>query len=530
MDKEKEEKEKDGQKYKKKTNKQSLYLIGFYLGVINIADLALKYYLKAQKNISNKTFTIIKIIIKIAYLIKPLYGLMIDFVPIFGYKKKKFYLIICFLINFISWCVIILNYYNFILSIIFHFLINITISFISVISSAIKFEISRNQDKQNGVSEETKSIIDQYKIIETYGNLIFSLFKGFLIQNYSIYIIFYISGFLSIFILISGIILKEDKDNTKKKTQISRVHSRIDYTLIIEKKDSQTFNKFDKFKNIIFLLALIFILELTPTCDLPLFNYETNKLGLTPGDLGLIDCFSQVFIIIFIKMNEKYFSNFNFRTIIFFIRILIFWSFLLIYLLITKSTQAYLNDFVLITFSSALRAGLISLGKRTYVLLCIKYTPFGYEATIFAIFDCICNLGNLVAEMIDYFCSLYFIVTDNNFINFEQLIFAESIINLLPLIYIWIPKSEFFSDERKKPSFQELSNIENENNNSNNINSNKGKDESINIREKENEKEKIAKNIREQYALHEDEDMNIIDNINETLNLPKYKSYREYEH
>ena len=89
-------------------------------------------------------------------------------------------------------------------------------------------------------------------------------------------------------------------------------------------------NKIEKLKNIVLLLVLIFILELPPTCDIPLFNYETNILKLTPSDLGLIDCFSQISIIIFIEINNQYCYKFNFRTIIFFVRILIFWSFFLI--------------------------------------------------------------------------------------------------------------------------------------------------------------------------------------------------------
>ena len=505
-------------------NKKCLYLLGFYLGVIDISDLALKYYLKAQKNINNSTFSKIKIIIQIAYLIKPLYGLLIDLIPIFGYKKK-FYLIICFVINIISLCIIVFNYNNFVLSIICHFLINITISFTAVISSAIQVEISRFQDKQNGVSAGTKTLLHQYYKIKTIGNLILSFFKGFLIQKYSIDIIFYICGFLSFFIFISGIILDEDKYKKKEKG-ITRIQSIINFSPIIEKKDCPKNNKLDKFKNIVLLLVLIFILELTPLCDIPLFHYETNILGFTPQDLGLLDCLSQIFIIIFIEINNRYCYKFNFRTIIFVVRILIFFCFFLIYLLITKNTQKYINDFILIAFSSALRAGLNSLGKMPYRLLCFKYSPFGYGATIFAISDCVCNLGNLLAELIDYFCAFIYNVTYNNFINFEILVFTESILNLLPLIYIWIPESKFFSVKKEETSAQELSPIENKNNDdkNNNIDEEENKDRNIDINEIDNEKEKITKNVLEKYVYNGDEDMCIYYNYDD-ISIGIYNSF-----
>ena len=239
-------------KIKKKCeiNKKCLYLIGFYLGVIDISNLALKYYLKDQNNINNWIFSKIKILIQFSYLIKPLYGLIIDLIPIFGYKKK-IYLMICFIINIISWCIIVFNYNNFVISIICHFLINITISFTSVISSAIQIEISRFQDKQNGVSKRTKTLLHQYYKIKTFGNLIISLFKGFLIQKYSIYIIFYISGFLSIFIFIDGIMLDEDK-YIKKDKGIIRSQSKIDFSPIIEKRKSPKNNKLDNLKILLF--------------------------------------------------------------------------------------------------------------------------------------------------------------------------------------------------------------------------------------------------------------------------------------
>ena len=115
--------------------------------------------------------------------------------------------------------------------------------------------------------------------------------------------------------------LDEDK-YIKKDKGIIRSQSKIDFSPIIEKRKSPKNNKFDKFKNIAFLLVLIFILELTPLCDIPLFYYETNILGFTPHDLGILDCFNQLSIIIFIEINNRYFYKFNFRSIIFFVRIL----------------------------------------------------------------------------------------------------------------------------------------------------------------------------------------------------------------
>ena len=70
-------------------NKISFLLIRFFAGLCDITDIGVKYYYKDIKELDTTTFTKILLVIKIPYLIKPIYGLLIDFVPIFGYKKRN---------------------------------------------------------------------------------------------------------------------------------------------------------------------------------------------------------------------------------------------------------------------------------------------------------------------------------------------------------------------------------------------------------------------------------------------------------
>ena len=215
-------------------------------------------------------------------------------------------------------------------------------------------------------------------------------------------------------------------------------------------------------KNYLILLLLVIILESSPSCVSPLFYYETNILGLNPKNLGLIDFTSSITIIVFIYTYENYISKnkYNFKTIIFCVRILIFGSFSLIYLLITKSTQEYISDFVLIAFATSLNAGLHSLGQLPYNLLCIKFSPFGLEATSYSFCVFSCYLGNILADYIDYVLAIYFNITHHNFTDLGKLVFIENIINLIPLLYIWIIPKSFFSEKKRNSSATELSSLE----------------------------------------------------------------------
>ncbi len=216
-------------------------------------------------------------------------------------------------------------------------------------------------------------------------------------------------------------------------------------------------------------MILIFILESSPSCISPLFYFETNILGLNPKQLGLIDFASQIAIIIVINVYGKFFYKYNFKLITFFVRILIFGMFSLIYMLIMKSTQEYINDFILLAFTTSLNAGLHSLGQLPYSLLCMKYAPFGLEATTYSFCVFSCYLGNIFADYLDYLLALYFKVTHYDFVNLGKLVFIENILNLIPLLYIWIIPKNFFSTKKRATSATELRSLE-ENKNGDNGN------------------------------------------------------------
>ena len=251
-----------------------------------------------------------------------------------------------------------------------------------------------------------------------------------------------------------------------------------------------------------------------------MFYYETNILGLNPNNLGLIDFTSNLTIIIVIKFYDNFLYKYNFKLITFVIRILIFGSFSLIYLLINKITQEYINDFILLCFATSLYAGLHSLGQLPYNFLCIKYSPFGLEATTFSFSVSSSYLGNIFSDFIDYSFTIYFNVTHYNFSNFGKLVIVENILNLIPLLYIWIIPKNFFSTKNINLSqSSELSSVEKKNDNNNNNDIEKKEEESDN---KNNEN--LINNILKNFVEDEDDENNIENNNQEISNI--HDSYR----
>ena len=454
-----EESESDPKKKSKMTrNKISILLIGFYAGICVISDLAVKYYFKDKKKVETANLTRILIIFKIPYLIKPLYGLLLDFFPIFGYKKKC-YLFICFLVNISSWYLFIIsNDKNMYFSIICLLFIHISLSFTTVIGSAVQVDLSKmyENDKSN-IGEKTSELMSEYFIIKSLGTLIPSYFKGFLIEKYTNDIIFYISALISFIILISDLLLVEEKltKKTKEKTLSSSLLEKKKKKNKDENKTEQILNLI-KNKNIIILLSLIFILESSPFCASPLFYYETNILNLNPKDLGYIDFLSQITIIIVIFIYKNLCFKYNFKAITFFVRICQFALFSLIYMLIMRNTQKYIDDYYLVTITITLHEGFNSLGKLPYSLLAILFSPLNLEATTYSLCIFSSYLGNIFADYIDYFLATYFQISHYNFTNFGILVLVENILNLIPLFYtLAIPNKFFYKNKDNLPEAPE---------------------------------------------------------------------------
>jgi hypothetical protein len=354
----------------------------------------------------------------------------------------------------LSWYIFIIsNDKHIIISLICLLFINISLSFTTVIGSAIQVELSKiyENDKSN-IGEKTNQLMSEYFIIKSVGTLIPSYFKGSLIQRYTNDIIFYISALISLFILISGIILVEDKIEEENQVEDNDSSPFLeDEEAKKEKNNTRKIINLIKNKNIILLLSLIFILESSPFCVSPLFYYETNILGLNPQDLGNIDFLSQISIIIMIYIYKNLCFKYNFKAITFFVRICQFAFFSLIYMLIMRTTQKYISYLYLVTITITLQEGFHSLGKLPYYLLAIQFSPLNLEATTYSLCVFSSYLGNIFADYIDYFLAIYYNITHYNFNNLGILVLIENILNLIPLVYTLVIPNKFFAKKKEKP-------------------------------------------------------------------------------
>ena len=126
----------------KRRNYYAYLLISFYSGFYSISDLALQFFFKDDLKLQPGVMSQVASIANIPWMIKPFLGLITDLVPICGYRRKYYILLMSLIISF---SYIALSYHTQSLgeSIILLFIVNFGVSFSTVIGEAIVVELSQ---------------------------------------------------------------------------------------------------------------------------------------------------------------------------------------------------------------------------------------------------------------------------------------------------------------------------------------------------------------------------------------------------
>ena len=174
-------------------NKFCFVLISFYMGICYIPELAINYFLKDNLGINPSMLTSVLSFSRIPGIIKPILGLVTDFFPLFGYRRKYYI--------FIAGILISISFINlaFFTDTILKAKINLSLynagnSFISILGQAIIVELIQ-ENKKNSTF-----IVSVDYIIGNIGYLISCFLQGLLIEKFSVKFVFIVSAFLPIVI------------------------------------------------------------------------------------------------------------------------------------------------------------------------------------------------------------------------------------------------------------------------------------------------------------------------------------------
>ena len=446
-------------------NKISYLLLGFNDGISTLSQLAINYFFKDTLKVSPSTLTQILTIISLPWMTKPLFGLLSDILPICGYRRK-IYIIICALLNCLSW--IIMAYYvnSIFQSVVFLLLVNISISFSSVLGQAIVVELSKNESEDNK-NKDTNDLVSWYFLCKYIGVFVASFLKGYLIEKFSIQMVFIVSAGLPIITLLSGIILVEEKVNEKSSRYVSvKDESHIDVEEQVEKDNKgglvllKSFCSFFFAKKVLIPTCYIIFLLSIPNYKDTLWFYCNDELNFTPNQFGIIAIFNTAATLLGIFLFKMFLSKTKFRKVVIILHIITVIAGFLTNLLVERfNLKLYINDFYFVIIQTSLFLSSNDVTTMPMLTLACNLCPKNLEGSVYAMFMSALNLGELLSGFFGSMITNFLSIKTESYGNFGILVYICNIMEIVPIFILMCIPEKYFplqQEENKQIKVKEV--------------------------------------------------------------------------
>ena len=440
-------------------NKFAYLIISFNQGLSSISELAVSYYFKDTLKIEPAKLSQIMSFIAIPWMIKPLFGLITDLLPICGYRRK-IYIILCGLLNIICWTLMSMATVDVYGATTLLLLINLGLSFSTVVGEAIVVELSQLSKDD---SSKTKEYVSWFFFCKYVGALFSAYMKGLLIEKMSLKGVFMIASFLPWLLVMSGIVLIENV--TKKNSPAAQsygtlgnqetyveTHAETNPAPQAEPNLMKEFCEFMCKKYVIVPTIFIIVFMATPSYNDPFFYFLTDELKFTPRDLGKISFFSTLATLIAIWMYQQFFKTCNFKVMITIGSILSFiFSFCGYILVLRINLKIGISDFFLVLLSNSFLSMLGELILMPMLALAAQLCPKNLEGTVYSLFMSALNFGSILSGLNGSFLTSYLGITSKDYSNLYILILISNLVGLAPLPMLCCIDNSYFQPELESP-------------------------------------------------------------------------------
>jgi MFS family permease len=319
------------------------------------------------------------------------------------------------------------------------FLINITLSFCSVVGEAIVVELSKleTHDKDS----KAKDYVSLYFLSRTIGELLSSYLKGIFVDIMPLRYIFIIACFVPIILIIAGFTLVEYPQTMEESDMEA-------HPLIQSKSKFREFSDFMLQKYILIPISFIILFKATPNYHDPFFYFLTNELKFSASALGKISFCSTIAILFAIIIYKAYLKECNFKFMIVLGTIISFIVSLLCYTLVLRINIQYgISDFWLLLFTNSFLSMVGEFVLLPILSLACVLCPKNLEGTIYSVFMSTLNLGGIFSNLSGSYFTNILDITSNNYSNLHILILLSKIFSLLPLPILFCINNKYFHPE-----------------------------------------------------------------------------------
>ena len=420
----------------------AILTVYFIQGVLGLAQLAVKFFLKDDLGLSPTRMAALSGIIALPWVIKPLFGFLSDGVPIAGYRRRP-YLILAGILGSLAWIALATIARDGWTATLFLILTSVSVATSDVIIDSIVVERARRESvAQSG------SMQSLMWTVWAIGGLLTAYLSGWLLARFGSQTVFAITAVFPLVVTAIAGLIAEKPIIHQEENPHSFARIRQTATLI-----SQTVRQ----KYILLPTLFICLWQITPTADTAFFYFQTNELKLGPEFLGLVQAGGNLAILSGTFLYQAFLKTIPFRKIL-------GWSIVLssvlgmtTLLLVTHANRAIgIPDTWFCLGDSYILRLTAHLSFLPVFVLSARLCPVGIEATIFAFLVSLFGLSAMMATESGALLTHWLGISPSNFENLWILVVIANLLTLLPLPLLrWIPNDDprqVMAEEERKQS------------------------------------------------------------------------------
>ncbi|PSB01879.1 folate/biopterin family MFS transporter [Merismopedia glauca] len=392
----------------------SVYLVQ---GILGLARLAVSFFLKDDLSLSPAQVAALMGVAALPWVVKPVFGLFSDGLPIFGYRRRP-YLVISGLLGTSAWLCLATVVDTPLQATAAIALSSFSVAMSDVIVDSVVVERVRKESVSTAGSLQSLCWA-----ASSVGGLLTAYLGGYLLERVDTQTIFAITALFPLIVSAVACLIAEQPIETNTEGQLSQTKNQIKQVWQAMKQKA------------IWMPALfLFLWQATPSSDSGFFYFTTNELGFGPEFLGRVRLVSSLASLVGIWVFQRYLKTVPFRT-------MFGWT-------ICLSTGLGMTTLLLVThvnrdlgigdrwFSLGDSLILTVMGQIAFMpvlVLAARLCPPGIEATLFALLMSIVNLAGLVSHETGALLTHFLGVTERNFDNLWLLVTIANLSSLLPL-------------------------------------------------------------------------------------------------
>lgn len=394
-------------------------------GFASFTALATNYYFKDHLGMQPTEAQLLHMIIKVPWRVKPIYGILSDSLPLFGYHRKS-YILLCSLLQ--TMATLIMAVPDLVttpaMAVLMLMLQSLAVAVIDVVIDAKVVEISR-LDPENGAND----LQSLAWIATSWGGMLGASLSGLATATLGVRGVFCAAALGPMTTLLFSIYMEESKSTLSKRDFVSSATKQLR-----QLKTAMS-------TRVVWMCALWVFLShaVSPAYTQVLFFFSTDVLHFTPEFMGTVSAIGFVFLMAGTVLYNTYFTNVSFRVIFFMAQLCLALVSLVDIVLVTRANvkigipdKAFvLGDHIVVDVIGRLKT-------MPIMVLCAKLCPKGIEGTLFALLMSISNLSFSVSEFWGAFVCDWMGITKDEYENLWLAILMRSALKVVPIFFLFL--------------------------------------------------------------------------------------------